>query len=101
MAAQKEKDKQVESVLHKILHELKILYANHAPQLKPRTVPRPLQSDTESVDPVEDMYNILEGSAIIPFLEVSTMTGEGSAIILFLEVSTMVVEGSAIILFRK
>ena len=26
-----------------------------------------------SVDPVEDMYNILEGSALIPFLEVKTI----------------------------
>ncbi|ELU17166.1 hypothetical protein CAPTEDRAFT_195632 [Capitella teleta] len=79
IAAQKEKDKQIEMVLHKILQELKKLYANHAPQLKPRsrntgdsppggacagdTVP------TESVDPVEDMFNILEGSALVPFLE--------------------------------
>ena len=59
----------MESVLHKILHELKVLYAQHAPQLKPRTVPKPSQA-SESIDPVEDMYNILEGSALIPFLEV-------------------------------
>lgn len=120
---------QIESVLHKILHELKVLYANHAPQLKPRSsshhhhstasgggggggsgggsggggsskgasssssssssnealtcdspegcknssvllsvVPPPL---LESVDPVTDMFMILEGSALVPFAEVS------------------------------
>lgn len=60
---------QIEAVLHKILLELKVLYAQHAPQLKPRTVPQP-PVNTDSIDPVEDMYNILEGSALIPYLEV-------------------------------
>jgi len=123
VAAQKEKDKQIESVLHKILHELKVLYANHAPQLKPRSshhmahgcaaaglkdggsssgvgsnssgctsgsssnsssehlmvcvgveegsdgcVVNMDQSDC-IVDPVADVYNILEGSALVPFTE--------------------------------
>ena len=54
----------------KILQELKILYANHAPQLKPRTLPKP-PVDSECVDPIEDVYNILEGSALVPFLEVN------------------------------
>ncbi len=59
LAAQKEKDKQIEAVLHKILLELKVLYKKHAPQLKPRTVPQPKPPSAECVDPVEDMYNII------------------------------------------
>jgi hypothetical protein len=124
---------QIESVLHKILHELKVLYARHAPQLKPRktstgksssssassatassssssnssseqlssdqlllpdpgsgcnggagmvgsssssgapclTVAMSSSSSDDAIDPVTDMYNILEGSALIPFAEVS------------------------------
>ncbi|CAH1773453.1 unnamed protein product [Owenia fusiformis] len=69
LAAQREKDKQVEDVLHKIQQELKVLYANHAPQLKPRKLASAAASRPECVDPVEDMYNILEGSALVPFLE--------------------------------
>ncbi|XP_013420743.1 baculoviral IAP repeat-containing protein 6 isoform X2 [Lingula anatina] len=73
LAARAEKDKQIESVLHKIHHELKVLYAQHAPQLKPRvrkhSRQQPVDHHNQSVDPVEDMYNILEGSALIPFLE--------------------------------
>jgi len=94
---------QIESVLHKILHELKVLYANHAPQLKPRTShslggppvrggngcvsggsssssSEQLTCDSpdscsnaehsHSVDPVTDVFNILEGSALVPFAEV-------------------------------
>ena len=87
---------QIESVLHSILQELKLLYANHAPQLKPKQKPgscicskhtvtkatatnspcdhqciKSSRKESESVDPVEDMFNILEGSALIPFMEVS------------------------------
>ncbi|KAK2145923.1 hypothetical protein LSH36_647g01017 [Paralvinella palmiformis] len=73
IAAQQEKDKQVESVLYQILLELKQLYANHAPQLKPRRdiVENRNSADpeSESIDPVDDMFNILEGSALIPFIE--------------------------------
>jgi len=83
---------QIESVLHKILLELKILYANHAPQLKPRTssstgayssassssassseqlvCDSPEGGGGGSIDLVTDVYNILEGSAVIPFAEV-------------------------------
>jgi|SRR6218665_321977 len=89
---------QIEAVLHNILQELKILYANHAPQLKPRSSQatgvatsaslssassssEQLTCDSpegysgnmetiESIDPVTDMYNILEGSSLIPFAEV-------------------------------
>lgn len=128
---------QIESVLHKILHELKVLYARHAPQLKPRKtstgksssssaassatassssssnssseqlsseqllLPDPgtgcngggvggaalvasssssgapclavamsSSSSDDAIDPVTDMFNILEGSALIPFAEV-------------------------------
>ncbi|XP_064605655.1 LOW QUALITY PROTEIN: baculoviral IAP repeat-containing protein 6-like [Liolophura sinensis] len=73
LAAQIEKDKQIEAVLHQILQNLRILYAHHAPQLKPRPV-RAGQGDaamevSTSVDPVEDMFNILESSALIPFIE--------------------------------
>jgi len=102
-------------VLHKILHELKVLYARHAPQLKPRKTSTGKSSSATSssassrgsssnssseqlsseqmltdagggcnggstslavissldiVDPVTDVYNILEGSALIPFTEV-------------------------------
>ena len=60
---------QIETVLLKILMELKLLYKKHAPQLKPRTVPPPKPPSAECIDPVEDMYNIIEGSALIPFLE--------------------------------
>ena len=77
LAAQKEKDKQIESVLYKILQELKKLYANHAPQLKPRGQQRTSSDNSEGIDPVEDMYNILEGSALIPFIEVSVCRWEG------------------------
>ena len=65
-------------MLHKILYELKLLYANHAPQLKPRTVQKPAStsSTAESIDPVEDMFNILEGSALVPFIEVSINEGK-------------------------
>lgn len=66
VAAQKEKDRQIESVLISILKELKLLYANHAPQLKPKNAAKEKDS---SVDPVEDMLHVLEGSALIPFLE--------------------------------
>ncbi|KAK3091318.1 hypothetical protein FSP39_018889 [Pinctada imbricata] len=77
IAAQKEKDNKVENVLHQILEELKILYANHAPQLKPRSTTAgggasPQEPDTgqnDSVDLVYDMYTVLEGSALIPFIE--------------------------------
>lgn len=72
IAAQKEKDNKVETVLHKILEELKILYTNHAPQLKPRVQggqPEPDTGQDRVVDPVEDMYTVLEGSALIPFIE--------------------------------
>ena len=104
---------QIETVLHKILHELKVLYARHAPQLKPRKTSTGKSSSTSSsassggsssnssneqlsseqmltdvsgcnggntglaaisaldvVDPVTDVYNILEGSALVPFTEV-------------------------------
>ena len=62
-----------------ILKELKKLYANFAPQLKPRKRPKPDETlclepaaaDVGSIDPIEDMYNILEGSALIPFIVVS------------------------------
>ncbi len=54
---------QIEAVLMKILMELKLLYKKHAPQLKPRTVPAPKPPSAECIDPVEDMYNIIEGSA--------------------------------------
>ena len=71
---------QVESVLYQILLELKQLYANHAPQLKPCNLRRDAvgnsnaaELESESIDPVEDMYNILEGSALIPFIEVCPM----------------------------
>ena len=57
-------------MLRQILHELKKLYAQHAPQLKPRNMHRQLSPPSHSVDPVQDMYDILEGSALIPFLEV-------------------------------
>ena len=101
-------------MLHKILHELKVLYARHAPQLKPRKTSTGKSSSATSssassvgsssnssseqlsseqmitdasgfnggntglaaissldvVDPVTDVYNILEGSAIVPFTEV-------------------------------
>ncbi|KAJ8306122.1 hypothetical protein KUTeg_016667 [Tegillarca granosa] len=76
IAAQKEKDNKIIDVLHKILDELKILYANHAPQLKPRVQAHsssgPDVTDTgqtDSVDPVYDMFTVLEGSALIPFME--------------------------------
>jgi len=105
---------QIETVLHKILHELKVLYARHAPQLKPRKTSTGKSSSATSssassggsssnssneqlsseqmvtdasglnggstglttissldvVDPVTDVYNILEGSALVPFTEV-------------------------------
>jgi len=105
---------QIETVLHKILHELKVLYARHAPQLKPRKTSTGKSGSATSssasscgsssnssneqlsceqmltdvagcnggntslaaissldvVDPVTDVYNILEGSALIPFTEV-------------------------------
>jgi len=106
---------QIETVLHKILHELKVLYARHAPQLKPRKTStgksssatsssassrgsssnssseqlssEPMLTDAcggcnggntgladisslDVVDPVTDVYNILEGSALVPFTEV-------------------------------
>ena len=156
VAAQKEKDKQVEAVLHKIHRELQVLYRNHAPQLKPKSErsklimmdldsKRPsldldpryqnntvdsstsrvgpsdcsgatlrtglsdggqssrtclmdsgsissVQSSTsagsstetnESVDPVEDMYNILEGSSLVPFLEVSHLKYVNFVVIVF------------------
>ncbi|XP_062589719.1 uncharacterized protein LOC134251344 [Saccostrea cucullata] len=73
LAAQKEKDNKIESVLHQILEELKLLYSQHAPQLKPR--PRDslkdpgIQDTGQGVDPVYDMYTVLEGSALIPFIE--------------------------------
>ena len=135
-------------MLHKILHELKVLYARHAPQLKPRktstgkssssssssSVPASSSSSSNSsseqlssehillpdnhtmmsvssgcnggsdtalsvaaaaaassstisagtsclvsttlgdaVDPVTDMFNILEGSALVPFAEVGCL----------------------------
>lgn len=68
---------QIEAVLHQILQNLRILYAHHAPQLKPRPV-RAEQGDTTTevstcVDPVEDMFNILESSALIPFIEVLSL----------------------------
>ncbi|CAC5419587.1 BIRC6 [Mytilus coruscus] len=72
IAAQKEKDNKVETVLHKILEELKLLYTNHAPQLKPRTLgsqPEPDTGQTGVIDPVEDMFTVLDGSALIPFIE--------------------------------
>ncbi|CAG2222593.1 BIRC6 [Mytilus edulis] len=72
IAAQKEKDNKVETVLHKILEELKLLYTNHAPQLKPRTLgsqPEPDTGQTTVIDPVEDMFTVLDGSALIPFIE--------------------------------
>lgn len=60
--------------MYQILLELKQLYANHAPQLKPRRdiVENRNSADpeSESIDPVDDMFNILEGSALIPFIEV-------------------------------
>ncbi|XP_074643918.1 uncharacterized protein LOC141900782 [Tubulanus polymorphus] len=69
LAAQREKDRQIENVLQQILQELRLLYANHAPQLKPRRhVTNP--DSSQAIDPVDDMYNILEGSALIPFIEV-------------------------------
>jgi len=107
---------QIETVLHKILQELKVLYARHAPQLKPRKTSTgksgsatssssasscgsssnssneqlsseqmltdagsgyngggtslAVISSLDVVDPVTDVYNILEGSALIPFTEV-------------------------------
>jgi hypothetical protein len=70
VAVQREKDKQIESVLHTILQELKDLYAKHAPQLKPRQRRTETRSRSESIDPVEDMFTILEGSSLVPFLEV-------------------------------
>ena len=60
--------------MHKILEELKILYTNHAPQLKPRSQgsqPEPDTGQDGVIDPVEDMFNVLEGSALIPFIEVN------------------------------
>ena len=70
---------------------MKKLYANHAPQLKPRKPEAAAgsaaaaaaealsqQDEIESVDPVEDMYNILEGSALIPFLEVGAASQQSS-----------------------
>nr|XP_022316205.1 uncharacterized protein LOC111119919 [Crassostrea virginica] len=73
LAAQKEKDNKIESVLHQILEELKLLYTQHAPQLKPRprdsSVDPGIQDTGQGVDPVYDMYTVLEGSALIPFIE--------------------------------
>ncbi|XP_033739227.1 uncharacterized protein LOC117326577 [Pecten maximus] len=74
IAAQKEKDNKIEDALHKILVEFKVLYANHAPQLKPRPPGQPdpnvATPDTgQSIDPVQDMYSVVEGSAVIPFME--------------------------------
>lgn len=65
---------QIESVLHQILEELKLLYSQHAPQLKPRPrdsmIDPEIQDTGQGVDPVYDMYTVLEGSALIPFIEV-------------------------------
>lgn len=73
LAAQKEKDNKIESVLHQILEELKLLYSQHAPQLKPRPrdsmIDPEIQDTGQGVDPVYDMYTVLEGSALIPFIE--------------------------------
>lgn len=115
LAAQKEKDKKVEATLLDILTELRHLYSNHAPQLKPPTqrgnlrglanlsnhvqpmdtslvdgkgeghhhrpthsaVPPPPPAHVEAeqvtgvIDPIDNMYLVLEGSALIPFFEVS------------------------------
>ena len=69
-----------------ILKELKKLYAHHAPQLKPRkrqknsndggaaATSSAVDENEESIDPIEDMYNILEGSALIPFIVVSLIS---------------------------
>lgn len=69
---------QIESVLHQILEELKLLYTQHAPQLKPRprdsSVDPGIQDTGQGVDPVYDMYTVLEGSALIPFIEVKQNT---------------------------
>ena len=55
------------------MEELKVLYSNHAPQLKPRNHGSQLEPDTGQhgvIDPVEDMYTVLEGSALLPFIEI-------------------------------
>lgn len=87
-------------MLYNILQELKILYANHAPQLKPRSSQmtgvvkstslssassssEQLTScdspegygnaeNNEIIDLLTDVYNILEGSSLIPFAEVGS-----------------------------
>ena len=74
-------------MLRQILHELKKLYAQHAPQLKPRNMHRQLSPPPHSVDPVQDMYDILEGSALIPFLEVCAAMSLLIALSLFNKVS--------------
>lgn len=51
-----------------------MLYSQHAPQLKPRPrdsmIDPEIQDTGQGVDPVYDMYTVLEGSALIPFIEV-------------------------------
>ena len=75
---------QIESVLHMILRELKKLYAHHAPQLKPRKrAKQEDETDPESIDPIEDMYNILEGSALIPFIVVNENIAVGTSLLGF------------------
>ncbi|XP_014667326.1 PREDICTED: baculoviral IAP repeat-containing protein 6-like [Priapulus caudatus] len=93
LAAQKEKDKQIESVLQKLHQELKrfnsidinVLKVTIKANVSDRksdaqpTVsrmalvePKPSVSHSDSydfVDPVEDMFNIIEGSALVPFME--------------------------------
>jgi len=82
---------QIEDALHKILGEFKVLYSNHAPQLKPRSQGDldPAVMDTgqsDSIDPVQDMYFVVEGSALIPFMEVSILMGKLSCIFRFVKV---------------
>lgn len=84
LAAQREKDKQIECVLQKILQELRKgshcdLDLKHdtyssftlpsCSSKKPCTVNWAQQNGKSPVDPAEDLYNVLEASTLVPFLE--------------------------------
>lgn len=59
LAAQRERDKQVELVLFKILDEISSLYSREG-------------EDASRQNPSlrENVYEIIEGSALVPFIEV-------------------------------
>ncbi|XP_069681648.1 baculoviral IAP repeat-containing protein 6-like [Periplaneta americana] len=84
LAAQREKDKQIECVLQKILQELRKgshsdLDLKHdtyssfmlpsCSSKKPYTANWGQQNGKSPVDPTEDLYNVLEASTLVPFLE--------------------------------